>query len=71
MIQVHGGWGRFTIRRELRNLIRRLKSLPAHQALDWIIYFREQWEKLDPGVHSQMVDWCDQQFVEISLGEGE
>ncbi len=68
LIAQHGGYGRYSIQRELESLKKKLATLTPHVAIDWCRKFKEQWEKQEPQEkYAVLVSWCDRQVVQAKL----
>jgi tetratricopeptide (TPR) repeat protein len=68
LIAQHGGYGKYTLTRELENLEKRLKTLPDNDALNFYKKLKEYWtnqgvDKKNP----KMISWADQHISRLAF----
>ncbi len=67
-IAQHGGYGRYSIHRELEAMKQKLLALPPKTAEDWSLRFKKHWQWREPDEkYTFLVSWCDQQIVQAKL----
>ncbi len=68
LIAQHGGYGKYSIHRELEAMKQKLLTLPPKTAEDWSVRFKKYWQWREPEEkYTFLVSWCDQQIVQTKL----
>ncbi len=66
MISQHGGYGRYTIENELKNLEVKLKALPEKNAINFCKFLKKNWtEKEIDKSNKKMIPWVDKNLMNL------
>lgn len=62
-INLHGGFGPYSIFAELSALTEKVERLNKHEAQKWVKYLKSSWQKSQrKPTHADLIVWCDNNF---------
>ena len=70
LINGHGGYGPYSIDRELSKLSQKLQVLSRSDSIHWLKYLQQSWSEKSSLGRVNLVFWCEQQLLQAQLRLG-